>query len=248
MKPYRLLLAAWPVVSFWMVLAACGSSTSSDPPAGSGGSAGSVAGQGGSVNAGAGGDAGTTSAGAAGNAGGAGSVPLGAVTLAEATPLCQQACATVQTCDPKADTAACQAQCIKEVTGDGYLWPEVAVKYFEDFRDAKTDTDCRYTAFGKSWERWSPDTPPPDKFDKLLDQPTLLECMKYTEKCYAANFDIQRQYYCFNNQYAFNKDSRQKVRDCMLLDAPCATRSSCITASLPQGEPWLVGRSGDPGQ
>lgn len=167
----------------------------------------------------------------------------GAGGAAGAPPvLCVDACAVTLTCDAEADTAACEAQCAKEIAGGGYLDAHVAREYFQQLADLPDDSSCLYSKGRYAWYYWTKD---PQRIDALPDQPVMDECRQPYLACYGptATIDGFRER-CFMEHYRYAEHQRERTRQCLTLPCTGIDPWDCMGASQPTEagpEPWLAG-------
>ncbi len=158
-------------------------------------------------------------------------------------PLCAKACDTVRTCDAAADLQACQTQCDKELGGTGYLIPEVAKAYFEQFAAAGDDTKCYYSRGGYAWFKWTKD---PGAVDALAEQDLMTTCRKDLRDLLGGASADDYRADCFMSYYRYNQDRRQAIETCLSMSDP-AQSDACTIDKQPKGHPWLAGIDQDGG-
>ncbi len=155
------------------------------------------------------------------------------------SPLCRDACAVTLSCDPAADTAACETQCEKEVAGQGHLIPEIAKDYFGQFAALSDDKDCLYSKGGNAWRKWSDD---PTNFSKLAEQSVLEDCRIKYSVCRDPGGSVDgNRGACFFGFYRHNVALREKLWPCLDLACSFKEPQKCINDLQPTGEPWLAG-------
>ncbi len=176
---------------------------------------------------------GGVSAGAGGGAGSAGQPSAGAAGYD--TSLCSEACARAVDCKG-ADVAACEAQCVKELTGEGYLIPELANDFFLGLRDIEPGKECGYK-FGIYWDKWAPSAEPKGKYDTLLEQNVLMECFDAFRKCNGEVTPADNKYDCIVQYYRYNKDRREKIKPCFA--EKCPNKEYCAEPYQLLDQPWL---------
>lgn len=160
-------------------------------------------------------------------------------TGAASSELCSHACAVPPTCDPKADVAACEAQCNKEVSGQGYLRADIAKEYFELFVAKGTDPGCEFSKGDMAWWHWTTDR---DRIDALPDQAAMKECKDVWNACVGptATLDGFRGK-CFREYYRYGSAVRSEVKACYALPCTMTEPFECVSDAQPKGEPWLAG-------
>jgi len=153
--------------------------------------------------------------------------------------LCSKACAVPRTCDPAADVGACEAQCNKEITGQGYLKQDLAKEYFELFVARGDDTNCEYSKGDMAWWHWTKDR---DLMDALPDQAAMKECKDVWNACIGPT-STQDGYRaaCFLEYYRYGGDLRSKVKACYAMPCSMTQPFDCVVAAQPKGAPWLAG-------
>ena len=178
---------------------------------------------------------GSESGGDGGTGGGSGTAGAGGTEPA----LCKDACGVTLSCDLSADTGACEAQCVKEITGAGYLNTQIALEYFQLFVDIGTDTNCNYSKGAFAWTYWTKDAA---KIDALPDQSVMQECRDSFLACYGptGTVDGYRET-CFMGYYRYNTSLRAVVAACLAQECKPGNIWDCVTANQPTGEPWLAG-------
>lgn len=185
---------------------------------GAAGSAGGVAGSAGQNLAGApGGNAGTS-----GGEGGQGP---------DLAKLCADSCGLLKDC-PNADTLGCEAQCLKEVTGTGYLIPEIALDFFKTLGEPPQNIEPQYKEIHRCywdknyWIKWSPASAPKGKYTNLKDQEVLNECADKRFQCDGEASKADHQAYCLGEYYRYNTDRREKIKPCYAL--ACLDVGICV--------------------
>jgi hypothetical protein len=178
-----------------------------------------------------------------GVAAGAGATGAGGngVDAGLAAEICPKACATAKSCMQArlADVSACETQCAAEISGAGYLIPEIAVQFFEALHDHDADPDCTWTLFGA----WRLDPLHPESFHLDLDEPALItECADSLHACYELPVP-ETQEACFLEYYRYNAVTRASIHDCWT--EPCFTqdgnvRADCLCAKQAIGQPWIA--------
>jgi len=156
-----------------------------------------------------------------GGAGGTGSL---------AQELCPDACKTVKTCYGALDTAACEAQCGKELAGNGYFIPEFAKEYFQKLKDVGTDGKCTVT----NLEAWIP--PPGQDYDAGVDDPAALKpCLDSSAKCAGGPPTGNA---CFVGYYIYNTQYRDQFKACY--QKACAYQGSCLCDASVPWRAWVA--------
>lgn len=156
-----------------------------------------------------------------------------------ADPLCTQACQVVLTCDSNADDEACKSQCNDELSGKGYLVPEIAKDYYQLFVNAGSDPACNYTKHQVAWQHWTLDIA---NIDQLAEPAVLDECIdKYTERWGPPQLSTNgHRDFCFMGFYRYNLSTRNSIRECFSLQCD-KDALGCIDGKYINGEPWLAG-------
>lgn len=158
---------------------------------------------------------------------------------ASINPTCLSACATVKTCYYALDEAACQAQCTVELSGSGYLIPEIATAYFSRLADVGSDPDCVETQFN----HWRPDRLNPDSYELVVDdQATIQECYDATDKCIGSSSDATLES-CFMRYYRYNTAYREPIQACFAYKGDieaCIQQSDCICQHQFEDAPWVA--------
>lgn len=206
----------------------CSSNPSTTSPDGSSGQAGA----GGDVSsAGAAGQAGTgPSAGAGGESGQGGA--------GYDVSICPEACGRLTSCEGNVDIPACEAQCKKELQGEGHLIPEIANDFFLSLKNVDSGKECGYLNGSYIyWSKWAPISEPKGKYDKLLEQNILMECSDALFKCTQSVDISEHKSTCVYAYYRYNTDMRMKIKPCFELK--CPDPGYCATQFIQQGEPWL---------
>ncbi len=154
-------------------------------------------------------------------------------------PLCVAACATVRTCYAQLEESACQHRCSVELTGTGYLIPEIATQYFQLLAEAGSDPDCALTHFS----HWRPDELNPDGFELVVeDQATLQECFDAMDFCVGSSSAATRDA-CFMLYYRYNTPYREKIRACFPYEGyfeACMQQEECICQNQFEDQPWIA--------
>lgn len=187
---------------------------------GAAGSAGEVAGSAGQNLAGA-------SGGNAGNSGGEGGQG------SDLAKLCADSCGLLKDC-PNADMLGCETQCLKEVTGTGYLIPEIALDFFKTLGEPPQNIDPEYKEgrrcyWGESyWIKWSPASAPKGKYTTLQEQDVLNECANKFLQCDGETSKADHQASCLTDYYRYNVDRREKIKPCFALT--CLDVHICVNS------------------
>lgn len=150
----------------------------------------------------------------------------GTSSLAE--ELCPDACKTVKTCYAALDSAACEAQCGKELAGNGYLIPEFAKEYFQKLKDIGTDPNCKVT----NLETWILDE---DAGAGVNDPNAMKTCIDGITKCTGS---APTGNTCFISYYIYNTQIRKNISACYDLD--CASQSSCACDATVPWRAWVA--------
>jgi hypothetical protein len=150
--------------------------------------------------------------------------------------VCPGACETVRTCVAETDVNACEAQCAKELAGNGYLIPYVALPMFVALRDTKPDYACFNMSGGHIWEelQWSV-TEDKDQFE---------ECRAAMIRFYGGDDNEGFSHYCYEVFYILNQPIRDTMRPCFDSSVPMDEIRKCIEShypTKPSTTPWIAG-------
>ena len=150
--------------------------------------------------------------------------------------LCPGACAAAVEWDDRVQLAACLEQCAKEVTGDGYLIPEVAIQFFA-FINADTNEDGQRCWRIKTFGDWQQSPWLPGGVEIEMEGPAANEiCVERYGFCHDRD-NVENV--CWRIYYRYNHPLREKIRECLM--APCSpTWRFCIDDLQPEGQPWLA--------
>ncbi len=152
-------------------------------------------------------------------------------TSSLAQQLCPDACKTVKTCYAGLDTAACEAQCGKELTGSGYFIPEFAKEYFEKLKDVGTDPQCKVTNLD-AWQLG-----PGQSYDAgIMDDPSVVTpCVDNATTCTGQK---PQDDLCFLGYYVYNSQYRAEFKACY--DKGCAIEGSCLCDAAVPWRAWVA--------
>lgn len=150
--------------------------------------------------------------------------------------LCPGACAAAKECDDSVEQAACLEQCAKEIEGDGYLIPEVAVPLFEFINGDENEDELRCRRMGLftywSLDRWQGG----GAEIEIQDRTALEPCIERMDLCWSPG---QNEAGCWLRYYRYNHPYRAPILEC--LHASCSpTWMDCISEHQPKGQPWLT--------
>lgn len=182
------------------------------------------------------------SAGQAGNGGSAPSAGFGGESgqggAIYDTSVCPEACGRLASCEVSVvDIPVCEAQCKKELTGEGFLIPEMGNDFFVSLKNAEPGQECSFLV-GYYWDKWSPSSAPKGKYDKLLEQDVLMECHDALSNCDKATPSSDYKAQCIIMYYRYRKEKRQEIKPCF--DLKCPAPESCVTQiSYGMKELWL---------
>lgn len=220
---------------------ACSSSNSSQVSQGGASGQGGSAAQGGAQAGGQGGAQGGTSPQGGASSGGAGSSGEGGQPGYDPTSLCPQACAALLACNDAFDAPACEAQCTKELTGTGFLIPEMANDYFSFIRDAPSSTyQCSFLNTDFLWTKtWSAGIATLAKYDSLKEQELIAQCTAVQVKCDGETQQIVHKSHCVLYYYIYNTPTRDEIKNC--LAGKCIDLQYCIGNNQLSTRPWLAG-------
>lgn len=149
--------------------------------------------------------------------------------------LCPGACAAAAECHEAVGVAACLEQCAKEITGEGYLIPEVAVQLFEFINEDKSEDELKCSRM-KEFTYWRL-RPWEEGAEIEMKDPAALEpCIERMDLCLSPG---ENEAGCWLRYYRYNHPYRAPILEC--LEAPCSpTWRDCIREHQPQGQPWLT--------
>lgn len=149
--------------------------------------------------------------------------------------LCPGACAAAIECDERVEQAACLEQCAKEIAGDGYLIPEVALPLFEFINEDENEDELRCQRM-LLFSYWKVD-PLKDGVEIEVQDPAALKaCVERYDVCWTGK---NSNALCWFEYYRYNHAYRAPILECV--QAPCSmTWMDCINEHQPKGQPWLA--------
>jgi hypothetical protein len=160
-------------------------------------------------------------------AGSGGSGGSGGSSDALARQLCPGACKNVKSCYARLDTAACEAQCGKELAGNGYFIPEFAKEYFQKLKDAAADSRCKVMDL-EPWILRDGGSYNTDGADPAAMKPCVDATIKGGGRPPAGNG-------CFYGYYIYRSQYRDKMKACWKLACPYQDSCGCKAVI-----PWLA--------
>lgn len=150
--------------------------------------------------------------------------------------LCPGACDAAKECDAEIELNDCLEQCAKEIAGEGYLIPEVAIPFF-GFVNEDDNLDGQRCDRMKRFDYWKWSSSQGEGLGfEVLEPATLESCVKPYSFCMGSD-NVEAG--CWFDYYRYNSAYRSPILEC--LQAPCSmTWRSCICERQVGGQPWLA--------
>jgi hypothetical protein len=145
------------------------------------------------------------------------------------------------------DPAACEKQCLLEVTGQGYLIPEIAIDFFTTLGGDPAAVDPSYKDvhrcywFSNYSSKWGASFPPKNKYATLKDQGVLKECVENRFKCNGESSKETHSYFCIIEYYKYNQWKREEIKPCYAMG--CWEMKGCVDGRQIPDHPWFPTKS-----
>jgi hypothetical protein len=145
--------------------------------------------------------------------------------------VCPGACETVRACEPTVDIAACETQCAKELSGDGYLIPYVALPVFKEIRDT-SDYPCPMVYNTHAFQKVAGEIPT----DLALMDRCRNEMVRFSSEEPVAYTEL-----CFYGFYRYNTWLRDEILPCFSPSVEGKDLKGCMLDKGPTDNLWIAG-------